>query len=80
MSPPTTMPQESPGNPPSRSHVWVAGYYGWSGSAYVWIPGTWQIPPNRFFRRWDPPHWEMHRGMFWRRGQEYRYVPGRWVR
>jgi len=30
---------------PRPGFVWVAGFYQWSGRAYVWVPGGWVRPP-----------------------------------
>jgi hypothetical protein len=31
---------------PSPQYVWVPGYYSYSGSTYVFIQGSYQIPPR----------------------------------
>lgn len=31
---------------PSPQYVWVPGYYAYSGGAYVWIQGSYRIPPR----------------------------------
>jgi hypothetical protein len=31
---------------PSPGLVWVGGYWGWSGSRYVWVSGGWHHPPR----------------------------------
>ncbi len=46
---------------PGPNHVWVPGYWRWSGREYVWVGGVWQLPP-RVHARWVPGH--------------YRRVPG----
>jgi hypothetical protein len=30
---------------PSAAHVWVAGFWNWEASAYVWTPSVWMLPP-----------------------------------
>jgi hypothetical protein len=55
---------------PTPSAVWVAGYYGFDGYRYNWVPGHWEIPPPNYvvFVR---PHWVY-------RGGEYIYIRGYW--
>jgi len=68
--PPPPVQFEVRGAPPSRVHVWIAGYYSWDGSAYAWVPGHWERPP-RAYAIWIPGHWRRHvRGWYW--------VPGHW--
>lgn len=55
---------------PSAAHVWIGGYHTWDGSAYVWTPGRWEVPP-RPHAVWVAPRW-VHR----RDG--YVFVEGRW--
>lgn len=31
---------------PSPSYVWVPGYYSYSGGAYIWVQGSYRIPPR----------------------------------
>lgn len=57
---------------PIPGAVWSAGFWQWSGAAFVWVPGTWRIAPSAG-ARWQVPHWRPHR-----RGVIF--VPGRWVR
>jgi WXXGXW repeat (2 copies) len=30
---------------PGPRHVWVPGYWRWSGRDYAWVGGTWVVPP-----------------------------------
>jgi hypothetical protein len=30
---------------PVPGMVWVAGWWHWDGTAYVWLPGRWESPP-----------------------------------
>lgn len=55
---------------PTPSAVWVAGFYGFDGYRYNWVPGHWEIPPQGYvvFVR---PHWIY-------RGGQYFYVRGYW--
>jgi hypothetical protein len=53
---------------PSRSHVWVGGFHRWTGSSFVWVAGSWMLPP-RPHAVWVPGHWEQTpRGHFWVEG------------
>lgn len=56
---------------PSPRHVWIEGYHSWNGTAYVWVPGRWELPP-RHRGRWVPGHWrhEGRHGWYW--------IPGHW--
>ena len=54
---------------PGHGHVWIAGYWGWSGGRYVWIGGRWATP--RRGREWVPGRWEQ-------RGRNWRWHDGRW--
>ncbi|MFT3838152.1 MAG: hypothetical protein QM723_14315 [Myxococcaceae bacterium] len=57
---------------PVLGAVWVAGAWYWSGAGWVWIPGTWRMPPTPGLR-WRPPVWVVgSRGV--------QLDPGRWVR
>lgn len=31
---------------PSPRYVWVPGYYSYSGGTYIWIEGSYRIPPR----------------------------------
>jgi hypothetical protein len=54
---------------PSPHHVWVAGYWKWSGVNYSWVEGRWvKVKPNR---AWVPGNWKLL-GSFWA------WTPGRW--
>lgn len=53
------------GMAPSRSHVWIGGYHRWTGSSFVWVAGSWMLPP-RPRAVWVAGHWERTpRGHFW---------------
>ncbi len=53
---------------PSGEHVWIRGHYSWSGSAYVWLPGRWEVRP-RVRARWVPGGWRRyHRRWYWVEG------------
>ena len=43
---------------PSARHVWIPGWWGWSGEAFAWRPGHWAMPPSsRSPTRWIAPRW-----------------------
>src|SRR5947207_7274881 len=31
---------------PGRGYVWTTGYWRWTGTTYVWVPGTWVARPR----------------------------------
>ncbi|MBV9155144.1 MAG: YXWGXW repeat-containing protein [Acidobacteriaceae bacterium] len=43
---------------PGPNYVWVGGYHRWEGNGYVWVPGTWVVPPQPYYHRWVPGHWK----------------------
>lgn len=55
---------------PSRSHVWIQGYWDRQGDQWAWAPGRWEEPSQRG-SRWVRPRYV-------REGRYYRYEPGRW--
>lgn len=55
---------------PSAYHIWIPGYWAWSGGRHVWIAGHYEVPP-RGYRTWEQPRWE-------RRGGNYIMIDGRW--
>jgi hypothetical protein len=58
------------GNSPGPGYVYVEGYYDWRGGQYVWVPGTWSLPP-RTSLTWVPGHWQPTAG-------GYTWVSGYW--
>ncbi len=53
---------------PGAGYFWVGGYYRWKGSAYVWVPGRWALPP-RPGAIWAPGHWKQTpSGWHWKAG------------
>jgi hypothetical protein len=45
---------------PSPVHVWISGYWGWSGARHEWVAGHWEAPrPGHF---WVPGHWSRGSG------------------
>ena len=52
---------EQRGPAPGPGYVWINGYHRWDGSAYVWVPGRWEMPP-RPHARWIAHHWVRRNG------------------
>ena len=55
---------------PSRSHVWIKGYWDRQDDRWAWAPGRWEEPSQRG-SRWIKPHYRPEAGA-------YRYEPGHW--
>ena len=55
---------------PSARHLWIGGHHRWNGTAHVWVPGRWAVPP-RAGVVWVEPHWVHHRNGWY-------LVEGRW--
>ncbi len=69
-SPPPAPRHEVAGMAPGGSYQWVAGYWTYHDTRWVWIPGHWQHPP-RTDTHWIPGHWDYtERGWVW--------TPGHW--
>jgi hypothetical protein len=58
------------GHAPSPNHVWVGGYWKWSGSAHGWVAGGWRVPPHHGGVRVDG-HWKKAYG-------GWTWAPGHW--
>jgi hypothetical protein len=55
--------------PPGRRYVWVGGYHRWDRGRYVWVPGSYVLPPRPGLR-WVPGRWEHRRdSWYWRDGR-----------
>jgi hypothetical protein len=57
------------GPPPVVGHVWINGYWGWSGGRHEWVPGRWEAPRPGYV--WAPHRWE-------RDGEHWRQAGGHW--
>lgn len=55
---------------PSRSHVWIAGYWDRQDDRWAWSEGRWEEPRQRG-SRWVRPRYQRESGA-------YRYEPGHW--
>lgn len=62
---------EAPPPPPATTLVWIAGFWQWSGQAWVWVPGAYQLRPTPR-ATWRAPEWRV-------RGAVHILVPGTWV-
>lgn len=62
--------EESPGSLPGGGMAWVAGYWVWNGSEYLWEPGRW-VPIPAGATTWVPGRWEG-------RSDGYAWIAGRW--
>ena len=67
---PPALRVEVRGPAPSPSHVWVGGYWRWSGSAHVWVAGGWNVPPHPG-AVWVGGHWRRAYG-------GWEWIPGHW--
>ena len=70
--PPPALKVETPPPPPVTVAVWIAGFWQWSGTSWVWIPGSWQLRPEPS-ATWRAPEWRA-------RGSFHVLIPGGWVR
>ena len=54
---------------PGKGYFWIGGYHRWSGTAYVWVPGRWALPPHSG-AVWVPGHWKSTpHGWVWKAGR-----------
>jgi hypothetical protein len=69
--PPPAPPVEQPKEPrPATAAVWAPGQWQWDGRAYVWVAGSWRIPPSQK-HTWQPAGWSIQ-------GRGAIFVPGGW--
>lgn len=61
---------EAMGGAPDMNEVWVPGYYTYSNSHWVWMPGRWEFPPQSG-ETWVAGHWD-HNARGWV------FTPGHW--
>jgi hypothetical protein len=47
---------EERGHAPHPGWVWVAGYWNRVNDRFIWVQGTWGVPPSGF-SSWEPAHW-----------------------
>ena len=58
--------------PPMPTTIWVAGFWQWNGTQYVWIEGGYQARPQAGMS-WRPTEWRP-------RGRVHVLIPGGWIR
>ncbi|MBK7901400.1 MAG: YXWGXW repeat-containing protein [Betaproteobacteria bacterium] len=62
---------EYAGPPPAFGHIWIGGYWAWTGHRHDWVPGHWEA--HRPGYHWAPHRWERH-------GDRWHEQRGRWER
>lgn len=62
--------QEYIPDPPTEEHVWVPGYWYWTGTAFAWVTGRYALAPG-------PGHVYVRSGWVLS-GGSYRFVRGYW--
>jgi hypothetical protein len=68
---PPPLQTEAPPPAPVKVAVWIPGFWQWSGTAWVWIAGSWQLRPSASVE-WRPAEWRA-------RGSVHVLVPGGWI-
>jgi hypothetical protein len=71
VAPPAPIVQPMPPTP-APGYVWQPGYWSWNGVKWVWVPGTYVVPPYPG-AVWVGGHWVP-------RGHGWTWVDGRWRR
>ena len=67
-APPPVPQVEVIGAAPSPRHIWVPGYWSWTGRRYTWMAGHWEQRP-RESANYTAGHWERTpRGWVWYEG------------
>ena len=64
-----TVPETMSGTPPANA-LWIPGYWSYSGNAYFWVAGHWEVPPPNV-RSYITAHWE-------RQGHHFYWIPSYW--
>ena len=62
---------------PGPEFIWVAGYWGWVGTEYQWMPGRWVERPQPR-AHWVPGRWVRAHGRGRGYGGGWYWVEGRW--
>jgi len=68
--PPPAVRVETQTVAPGPNYAWTRGYWRWTGSDYVWVPGSWVTRP-RAGAVYVQGEWA-------RRSSGWVYVPGHW--
>ncbi|MEO7094614.1 MAG: hypothetical protein ABI175_15260 [Polyangiales bacterium] len=71
-APPPPVQAEVAPPPPVAAVVWIGGFWQWNTTAWVWIPGSYQLRPEPRVQ-WRAPEWRP-------RGRVHVLIPGGWVR
>lgn len=71
-SAPPAAGRETPPPAPIAGAIWTAGHWQWDGRSWVWVAGSWQLPPSAGLR-WQSAGWRATGGVFV-------FVPGGWIR
>ena len=72
--PPVPLPLPEQVTPPPQSSsvlIWRPGYYDWTGSTYIWIPGQWTSRAGHG-TLWQDGYWRRENG-------ESVWVPAHWI-
>lgn len=67
---PPHAPHEARPRRPGRTYIWVEGYYRWTNTEYVWVPGRWENRPH------PRSHWR--KGGWYRGNRGWYWVEGHW--
>ena len=67
---PPAMRVESQTVSPGANYAWTRGYWRWTGTNYMWVPGSWIVRP-RPAAVWVEGHWE-------RRSEGWVWIGGHW--
>jgi hypothetical protein len=68
--PPSAYPETQPA-PPTKTDVWVPGWFKWDGKTYEWVVGRWVMPP-RGTHEWVPGVWSE------RTDGKWQFLDGHW--
>jgi len=61
---------EEPIGAGKEGQIWIAGYWNFDRTEYIWVPGHWEAPP-RAGKKWRAPYWAQH-------GNRWRFHEGKW--
>ena len=67
---PPALREETPPTRPAANAVWTAGFWQWDETAWVWVKGSWQLPPQPA-ATWRPAEWRIE-------ASGAVFVPGGW--
>jgi hypothetical protein len=55
---PPPLREETPSARPAPNAVWTAGFWQWNDTTWVWVKGSWQLPPQAA-ATWRPAEWRI---------------------